>query len=179
MKSQVPVIIIAVMLILFSYKLRSEPIQYNEDGSIQYTAKDGSVTIIPMDGKTPYGEPIEDGKRTIRRGDFSIEVIYSSRLSDDILDGPVKQLFDEVVSRLRRWVNDNTLPAESMRLVISNCRFCKTGYCKRQNSRGIILTTYKGETKLKHVIIQHEDLVKKGAAADAAASAVKELMPVR
>ncbi|PKL39170.1 MAG: hypothetical protein CVV44_09910 [Spirochaetae bacterium HGW-Spirochaetae-1] len=179
MKKQVPVIIIAVMLILFSYELRSKPIQYNEDGSIQYTAKDGSVTIIPMDGKTPYGEPIEDGKRTVRRGDFTIEVIYSSRLSDDILDGPVKQLFDELVTQLGRWVNDNPLPAESLRLVISNCRFCKTGYCRRQKSRGIILTTYRGETELKRFIIQYEDLVKKGAAVDAAASAVKELMPVK
>ncbi len=125
------------------------------DGTTVYHYPNGKKRIISMDGKTPYGLKIQKRRRVLRRLYFIIEVIYSNNKSDNILTKKTKRFFDELVSQLNSWMYRQKLRKRRIAIEISNCRFCKTGFCKRKNRKNILITAYVNKKKYRSIILQH------------------------
>jgi hypothetical protein len=93
-------------------------------------------------------------------------------LSDDNMDDYVKRFYDELLSQVEKWLYEKKLPAQNMRIVISNCKFCKVGYCKKKNLKEVSLMSFINEKKKKQVVLNHIDIMDKNKYVDIARSAV-------
>ena len=154
LKAGLTLLILAALGTALHSELRHRP-----DGSVEYTTADGKTKVVSMDGKTPYGATIAEKKQTLRRRNFRLELIYSAALSDDLLEGTMKIFYTELYNRLHRLVYRDPLPRHNRRVVISNCRHCRTGHCRRINKKGIHIIIYEKEKKLKQITVDHEKLL--------------------
>lgn len=132
------------------------------DGMRRYVYKDGRERLVSLDGKTPYGAEIPDVERVVGKGDTQLKIVYSGMLSDDILDGQAREFFNDLVSAAALKLEDVT-PAkgEGGRVVVSLCRFCKTGYCRRKNMREIEIVVYRGGAERGRLSMAYSDLANK------------------
>ncbi|OHD67467.1 MAG: hypothetical protein A2W19_03305 [Spirochaetes bacterium RBG_16_49_21] len=112
-----------------------------------------------ISGITHYGMPIQEMKKTYRKQDAVLEVIYSKMLSDDNMDDYVKRFYDEFLHQIETWLYEKPLPAPNMKIVISNCKFCKVGYCKKKNVTELRLVSYKNDKKDKEIAVTHRDII--------------------
>ena len=112
-----------------------------------------------LEGITHYGMPIQEMKKTYRKQDAVLEVIYSKMLSDDNMDDYVKRFYDEFLHQIETWLYEKPLPAPNMKIVISNCKFCKVGYCKKKNVTELRLVSYKNDKKDKEIAVTHRDII--------------------
>ncbi len=112
-----------------------------------------------LQGITHYGMPIKEIKKTFKLKDAILEVVYSKELSDDNMDKYVKRFFDELVRQIEKWRHVGTLSSPNVRIVISNCKFCKIGYCKKKNIREISLVLYKNDSKDKEFAFGHAEVI--------------------
>lgn len=71
-------------------------------------------------------------------------------------------------------VSEKKLPAPNMKIVISNCKFCKVGYCKKKNLKEIKLVSYIGEKKKAQMALNHIDIMDKNKYIGIARSIVTE-----
>lgn len=115
--------------------------------------------IEKLEGITHYGMPIEEITKTYHKDDGTLLIVYSKTLSDDNMDDYVKRFYDEMLRRIELWLYSNRLPARNMKIVISNCKFCKIGYCKRKNIREVRLASYASDKPFKQVSILHSDII--------------------
>lgn len=172
-------LVVCVTLISWAY-LYAEKIKYLDDGSIEVTDDLGKATRFSMDGITPYGEPVKEIRNAVYRDKFELEFIYSPELSDDILEGTVKQFYDNILEALRGKVlamsADELAAAGQMKLTFSNCRFCKTGYCRRKNIAEISLVLYKNEKIYKEKRCAHQEIVLPEASLSLAVKLADELL---
>lgn len=136
-------------------------IVYENDGSIKYIHPDGTEKKISMDGKTPYGMEIEEEKKSIRRKNFTVEIIYSKMLSDDSMDRYVKRFFNEFEVQAHKKIFSIKVPTGKMKLIISYCKYCKTGHCKRVNKKGLKIIAYLNEKKIKELSFPLDDIISK------------------
>jgi hypothetical protein len=137
--------------------------------------KKNSPEKIPMEsleGITHYGMPIQETTKTYHQKESVLKVVYSKMLSDDNMDDYVKRLYDELLRQIEKWLYANELPSKDMRIVISNCKFCKIGYCKRKNVKEVSLVLYINDTSSKHIAFKHNDIIDKNTYIDMARSAV-------
>ena len=104
--------------------------------------------------------------------DATIEVIYSNLLSDDSMDKYVKRFYDEFLRQLETWLYANALPAQNMKIVISNCKFCAIGYCKKKNVKELSLVSYKDDKRDREIAFKHEDLIDRTKYENSARSAL-------
>jgi len=149
------------------------------DGETRYRYPDGTQKVLCMDGLTPYGLSIKDHSKVIRRRGFTVEVVYSSRLSDNVLERGVKKFYDELVAQITRRVYAGRVPNMRMRVVISNCRFCKTGYCRRKNRKEVTVTSFLGDKKDRELSIRHDDILVNSLCHDEASRAAERLLAGR
>jgi hypothetical protein len=115
--------------------------------------------LAEQNGITHYGMPIEEIKKTYKQKDATLEVIYSKMLSDDNMDNYVKRFYDEFLRLLETWLYTNTLPASSLKIEISNCKFSKIGYCKKKNVKEVSLVLFKNDKKERGISFKHADLI--------------------
>lgn len=141
----------AFVCLMFAFGgLSADNVNYNDDGSVDIVDESGKSNHFKMEGFTAYGQKIEEVCEIVRRENFLFELVYSASLSDDILDGEVKQLYENILTAVHARVlkfPEGKVPVERLKIVISNCRFGKSGYCRRKNVREISLIIYKNEKK--------------------------------
>lgn len=131
------------------------------DGTRKYVYSNGKERIISMDGKTPYGEDISPVERIIKKNNAVFNVVYSNMLSDDLLDNYTKKFFDELLNSADIRIKKTRLPSDyNNTLVISHCKFCTTGYCRRKNKKEITVELFRGAEKLKEYNIEYTEIFK-------------------
>ena len=124
-----------------------------------------------MEGITHYGMPIQEVSKTFRKDDALLKIIYSKTLSDDNMDDYVKRFYDELLRQIEKWLYENKLPSKDMRIIISNCKFCRVGYCKKKNIKELSLSLYIDDKQVKQVAFKHNDIIDKTKYIDMARSA--------
>lgn len=146
-----------------------------DDGSVKYIAPDGTEKIVSMEGKTPYGMEIKEERKVMRRRDFVVELVYSAKLSDDNMDKYLTPFFKELEEQIVRWMHNHQVSRKTVRVVISNCKFCKTGYCKRKNKREIEITRFYGDRQEGGISFSHQEVIVSKKHPELAAKAVEAL----
>ena len=129
-----------------------------------------------LEGITHYGMPIKEITRKFHQDDAVLEIVYSKNLSDDNMDDYVKRFYDEFLHQIEAWLYDHKLPAKNMKIVISNCKFCKVGYCKKKNIKEVTFISYCNGKAGKTISFKHIDILNNEKYADMAKSAVIDLM---
>jgi hypothetical protein len=131
------------------------------DGTRHYRKADGSERTISLDGKTPYGEDIAPAETTVATGGARITVVFDPMLSDDHLDSSAKKFFDELTASLRAAIA-SAKPKEGFegRLVVSLCRFARTGYCRRRNAQELTVTIFRGGRERAVMTLPYPALLK-------------------
>jgi hypothetical protein len=113
-----------------------------------------------LKGITHYGMPIGEKIKSFRKGKGILEIIYAKELSDDNMDKYVQRFYEEFLRLVgHRLYNKKTLPAKKVRIVISNCKFCKIGYCKTRNKKEITLTSYYDNVEYKKMSFTHQAIL--------------------
>ena len=112
-----------------------------------------------LKGVTHYGMPIEEIKRSFRKGNGTLEIVYAKDLSDDNMDKYLQRFYDEFLRRVEQRLYDKKLPAKEVRIVISNCKFCKVGYCKIKNVKEVVLTSYRDNVEYKKMSFTHHAIL--------------------
>lgn len=125
-----------------------------------------------LEGITHYGMPIEEISKSYRKDESVLNIVYSKKLSDDNMDNYVKRFYDELLRQIEKWLYENKLPSKDMRIVISNCKFCKIGYCKKKNIRELDLVLYSNDKRIRHLALMHDEIIDKTKYLDIARSAV-------
>ncbi len=115
--------------------------------------------LVSLEGITHYGMPIKEITKSFKQRDATLEVVYSKMLSDDNMDNYVKRFYNELLRQMEAWLRKGTLPAQKIRIVISNCKFCKIGYCKKKNIREISLVLYINDKKEKDIAFGHAEVI--------------------
>ena len=131
-----------------------------------------AVDMEKLEGITHYGMPIEEIKKKYVKDERVLEIIYSKMRSDDNMDNFVEQFYDDLLRETENWLYNNTLPSRNVRIVISNCKFCKVGFCKRKNKKEVQLVSYLNDKKFKSVAYNHSDIIEKSIRDGLARSAV-------
>jgi hypothetical protein len=146
---------------------RSEAVLPDKSRIVKYTngrrevfAADGTKTVIvdeakgertygiakktiTFEGRTPFGEVIEQVEKKVLKNPVLIRLIYLPAKSDEVLyvgqsEGKVEMeiqvFFDTLYDSLRqKYINDSNekkaLPDKPFDILVSYCRYCKTGYC--------------------------------------------------
>jgi len=134
----------------------------DSDGSRRYIYSDGRERVFTMEGKTPYGEDIRGVEKKINNNGVSLILEYSAQLSDDQVDGAVRLFFDELISACETELSGkNPGNGTPVRIVISNCRFCRTGYCSRKKNGEIEAIIYRGTDIHKKLNVPYNGILKK------------------
>lgn len=131
----------------------SNPLFHSNDASAEID------NLAEQNGITHYGMPIEEIKKSYKQKDATLEIIYSKMLSDDNMDNYVKRFYDEFLRLIQTWLYTNTLPASSMKIEISNCKFSRIGYCKKKNVKEVSLVLYRNDKKERGISFKHADLM--------------------
>lgn len=148
------------------------------DSSVRYEYPDGRVMDISMDGKTPYGLDVEQRNKTVRRNGASVAIMYSPMLSDDNPDKNMDAFLAELAEGVRLAVDSGSVAEGEYRLVVSNCRFCKTGYCRRKNRREIEVTAWRGEARSGGFVFSHEQIAQEEKRKETARGTIESLKGV-
>ena len=112
-----------------------ERVTIDENGSVRYRENNGVISKHSMDGKTPYGMEIEEIQKVVAKDDCIVELTYSKRFSDDIMNQYVESFYEELLQHTRDWLYARKTGNEKIRIIISNCAFVKTGYCKKTGKK--------------------------------------------
>lgn len=129
-----------------------------------------------LEGITHYGMPIEEITKTYKKDNAVLEIVYSKMLSDDNMDDYVKRFYKELLAQVEKWLYEKKLPAPNMKIVISNCKFCRVGYCKKKNLKEIKLVSYINEKKKTQIALTHIDIMDKNKYRDIARSIITEFL---
>ena len=130
------------------------------------------INMDALEGITHYGMPIEEITKKYGKDGSLLTIVYSKTLSDDNMDDYVKRFYEEILHQIEKWLYENKLPAKDMRIVISNCKFCKIGYCKRKNIKEFEMVLYSNEKKIKSLSFKYAEIFDKEKYIDMARSAV-------
>jgi len=130
------------------------------DGTRKYILANGEEKTVSLDSKTPYGEDVKEIEKRIKGDGLSLTIVYSAGLSDDQLDGIAKKLFDELVSAASSRMKAGR-PKRESRLVMSNCKFSITGYCRRKNKKEISVVLYSAGTQRAEFVLDYERIYRK------------------
>ncbi len=155
--------------LLFASPILPGPIEYNSDGSITVTTSSGTRVRQDMDGKTPYGLPVDSYTRSVVSDNIVIKLEYSSTESDENMPEYLKNLIDETAGLLGKWAGEKKDVNIQISVLFSYCRHCTTGYCRRSGLRGINVTVVTNGKKAKPVHVSPSRLMVKKAYIDIAA----------
>lgn len=134
-------------------------IQY--DGTVVYTYPNGKTKKISMEGKTPYGLEIKGERRLVNRENITVDIVYSVNKSDDLMDKNIKRFFRELVSQVQKKVAGARDPEQRAhwKLEISNCHFCRTGYCRREGKPGVTIIFFRDFKEHKRMRFHRELII--------------------
>lgn len=163
MKNSIIIILFAAFLSSF-FMIYASTISYNKDGSITQTDSSGKKTTVNMDGKTPEGETIPDVVKKIKSRNTELEIIYSGAMSDMALsfykdDGYIRKFYNSLVKISDSRLSEKKFAAENIKIIISNCRIGKTGYCGRMNRSDVKLSIYRDGKAIDEIILQHSNIL--------------------
>jgi hypothetical protein len=144
--------------------------------SIHSRNASGAVNPESLEGMTHYGMPIDEVKKSYKKNDAILEIIYSKSLSDDNMDEYVLRFYNELLNQIEKWLYTNALPVKNMKIVISNCKFCKVGYCKKKNIKEVRLVSYKNDMRDKQTAFTHFELLDRTKYIELAQSVVTVLL---
>lgn len=108
---------------------------------------------------THYGMPIEEKVTTYRKDDATLKIVYVKDLSDDNMDIYVQRFYDEMLRLVEIRLYAHPLPAHEVTIIISNCKFCKVGYCKTMNKKEITLTSFRNSVYYKKLSFPHQSIL--------------------
>jgi hypothetical protein len=147
---------------------------------VALTAGNDPYDSIPhpesLKGITHYGMPIEEKIKTFRKENSILEIVYAKDLSDDNMDTYVQQFYDEFLRQVVQRLYKYKLSAKIIRIVISNCKFCKVGYCKTKNVKEITLTSYRDTVEYKKMSFSHQSILQSNEVTRLAREAVSLLI---
>jgi len=147
------------------------------DGTVTEYLKDGKTKKISMDGKTPYGSDILEIKRMVSKDNFTVNIIYSAKFSDDNLNTYTTDFLNKLVEGVQKYVGKKrVLPTRDTSMVISVCRFCRTGYCRRKNKKEIEIVSWVNGKRGREISVYYRDILKKNRAKEFAEHAVRMLL---
>ena len=112
-----------------------------------------------LNGITHYGMPIEEKIQTYRKDGSTLEIIYAKDLSDDNMDTYVQRFYDDFLNLTEQRLYAGRLPARQVKIIISNCKFCKVGYCKTKNVKEITLASYRNNVFYKKISFPHHSIL--------------------
>lgn len=130
------------------------------DGSMICKYPNGKTKTVSMDGKTPYGIKIKKKLRGLKIKDLVVVVYYSPKLSDNNMTKYSQKLYDAVIAASYNWMKQNKKLERRVDIKISNCRFARTGYCKRKGKKEIEVISYIHGKKHKSYALSHEIIFK-------------------
>ena len=151
-------------------------IRVEYDSSVRYTYPNGKVVNISMDGKTPFGMDVEERRNVLRKGAISIEITYAAKQSDYSPDKYMENYFRELNDSIRVALDAGRIPEGEYHVVISNCRFCKTGYCRRKNKVEIEVSGWKKDGKTGDFSFSHEAILTAAGRKDIVNRTVDEMV---
>jgi hypothetical protein len=146
------------------------------DGSIKYLYPDGKEKFISMDGVTPFGVKILTENKSIRRNKIRVDIVYSAKMSDDIMNKYVKNFYDELANYAHLIVYKKKIRGKVIKIVLSNCRFGRTGYCRRNNRKGLDIIGYRDGKKEKVISVKESDIYDKEKYQKRARSIVEKIL---
>ncbi|MBN1495156.1 MAG: hypothetical protein JXA07_00205 [Spirochaetes bacterium] len=135
-----------------------------------------STPLEQLEGITHYGMPIEEIRKKFHKDKDELEIIYSNTHSDDNMDDYVREFYDDLLREIEAWLYKNSLPAREVKIIISNCKFCRIGYCLKKNRKELSLISYFNNKKVKEISYTHTDLIETGPNTNLARSAVHLLL---
>lgn len=137
------------------------------------------ANLEALEGITHYGMPITEIMKKFACDDSVLEIVYSKNFSDDNMDDYVKNFYNELLRQTEKWLNENKLLHKKTRIIISNCKFCKIGYCKKKNIKELCLILYTNEKRITQLAFKHTDILDKTKHMEMARSAVINLLDKR
>lgn len=140
------------------------------------SAPHATPDLASLEGITHYGMAIEEVSSKLKKKESILQVIYSNKLSDDNMDDYVKLLYDEILRLIEAWFYEQKNPESGITIVISNCKFCKIGYCKRKGIREIRIVSYKKGAEFRQATIIHRKLLEKEKIPDIARNLVSSIL---
>lgn len=140
--------------------LKNKTIIYiNNDGSSKIKYPNGKIKNHSYDGLTPYGTKVKKEFLILKNKENVVTIIYSSKMSDNNMSKPMKNFFYELRVQTNNWLNSENLDNCKIKIVISNCRFGKTGFCKRKKRKNISITAYQNKNKISKVFIKSKSIL--------------------
>jgi hypothetical protein len=129
------------------------------DGTAHYKYKNGREQTILMDGYTHYGVKIDEVKRRISIKEYAAAVIYMPLQSDEPLEKYTMRFYNEFVSQLQARLREHgeVLPY-ALRIEVSSCRFCRTGYCFRNGKTGFFIKVFRDNNLHREIVIEHSSV---------------------
>ena len=134
-----------------------------------------SKQMISFGGRTPFGETIERVEKKVLKSPALVRIIYIPEKSDEILypakteekvEMEISSFFDTLYDALRqKYINDanekKDLPSRPFDILVSYCRYCKTGYCFGKE-RKVIVEIAEGDKVVKTFAFDGMQLREKG-----------------
>jgi len=131
------------------------------DGTRHYRSPGGAERTVSLDGKTPWGDPISPSEAVVTLGRARIVLVFDPMLSDDHLDGAAKNFFDELTAVLRgRLASSKHAEGFEGRIVVSHCRFARTGHCRRKNAQELEARIIVGGRELASLSLPYSSMLK-------------------
>ena len=168
--------IILILLIIITIDGFAKSKAVIKKNSLTKNARPGTKKKVdPMMGRTHYGMKIIEYRRVIFKNDFQIQMIYSKHHSDDNMNRKIDQFYKEFYRQAYRWISRQKPKKTIIKIIISNCRFCKIGYCKKINKKRISLMRFNNKIQGKVFTFYHSDIYKKQGQIITAKRAVKSI----
>ena len=129
-------------------------------GVREYSSSAGDKKIS-FSGMTPFGEKIERVEKKIMKTpqyrliylpEKSDEMLYPGKSEENVVID-IQIFFDALYDRTRqKFINDandkKSLPSKPLDIIVSYCRYCKTGYCFGKN-RKVVVEFIENDTVVK------------------------------
>jgi len=136
----------------------------------------GRERLEKLEGITHYGMRIDEIVKRYSKDTAVLTIVYSASLSDDNMDNYVKRFYDEFLKQVEAWLYRHNLPAAQVSIVISNCKFCKIGFCLKQGVKQIRIESRFNGSRHREVTLTHAEILDDAKFADIARSAVITLL---
>jgi hypothetical protein len=115
------------------YKDGRKLVVNEKKGTRTYYSIEGKKQVFSFNSRTPYGAIIVEKKQTIQKNPVSVVQVYNAIKSDEILDGEMKNIFNDIYKQLKRNVTKKKYSGKNpLEISVSFCRFCTTGYCYKK-----------------------------------------------
>lgn len=153
-----------------SFSADGNKINVDEAKGIREYEKGGKKAKIDFSGMTPFGEKIPPVEKIILK-EPSVKIRYLPEKSDEVLylekneekiDWEIKDFFDGIYTNVRQKYSldiqkKNPYKGNPYNILISYCRYCKTGYCFGKN-KAVTVEFTENENVIKTFVFESTKL---------------------